>query len=145
MKCPNCSNDLTSEEYKGIQVNNCSKCGGMWFDGKEVDQLEDTVFSQDDFKNSMITNVRESEKTCPKCEKKLRTFNYRWENLELEYCAKGDGFWVDKNEEKRITEIMEKFANDLERKDKVEESWKRHLKNLQSPSFIDRVRNIIQF
>lgn len=143
MQCPNCSHKLTTQNYLGIEVNKCPNCEGMWFDANEVDQLEDTVFDQDEFKNSMITNLRPSDRSCPKCNNKMSKFNYRWEDLELEYCVTGHGFWIDKGEEKRITEIMEEQENETERKFKSEEQWANNLKSLQSPSFVDKIKKIL--
>ncbi|OGK62605.1 hypothetical protein A2334_03470 [Candidatus Roizmanbacteria bacterium RIFOXYB2_FULL_38_10] len=143
MKCPTCLIELSKKEYNGIEVDECIKCGGMWFEAQEVDQLEDTVLNQDEFKNTMITHVRDSEKNCPKCEQRMKKFNYRWEDLELDYCAKSDGYWLDKGEEKRITEIITQQANDLDRKFRIEEQWSNNLKGLQSPSIISKIRNLI--
>ena len=56
----------------------------------------------------MVTNPRKSERKCPKCGKSMTTFNYRWEELELEMCPE-HGFWLDKGEDDRITELMKKY------------------------------------
>jgi Zn-finger nucleic acid-binding protein len=143
MKCPNCSHELTTENYKGIEVNKCNNCGGMWFDSQEVDQLEDTVFNQDDLKNTMITNVKDSERTCPECGKKLKTFNYRWEDLLLDYCPTGDGYWLDKGEEERVTQIIAQREKDMERKYDAEKDWTGHLHALQSPTLINKIKDLL--
>ena len=143
MKCPICLKNLVQDEYKGIEVDKCMKCGGMWFDSQEVDQLEDTVFDQDEFKNTMITNVRESEKNCPKCEAKMKQFDYRWEDLVLDFCPKGDGYWLDKNEEEKIIEVITQEAKDVGRKLSVERKWNTTLKGFQSPSFVSKIKDIL--
>ncbi|KKP87225.1 MAG: hypothetical protein UR89_C0004G0014 [Candidatus Roizmanbacteria bacterium GW2011_GWA2_35_8] len=143
MKCPNCDGKLELNKYQGIEVEQCQKCKGMWFESHEVDLLEDTVFDQDEFKGTMITNVKESEKNCPKCEQKMKRFNYRFEDLELDFCANGDGYWLDKNEENRIEEIISQEKEDLDRKFKVEEKWGNALKGLQSPTLISKIKSIL--
>ncbi len=39
MKCPKCGADLATETYKGIQVDRCPECRGVWFDAGEVESL----------------------------------------------------------------------------------------------------------
>ncbi len=144
MKCPKCSHPLEIQNYEGIEVNACKNCGGMWFDYKEVDELEDRTLDKDEFKNSMITHVRESTRKCPVCSVDMKQFNYRWEDLELEMCPKEHGFWLDKGEEKRITEIIEKRMTELDRKYRAEEDWRNHLRNLQSRSFLSSIKKLFK-
>ena len=45
MKCPKCGMDLIEIDYKGIKVDKCSGCEGVWLDAGEleaVSQLEKT-------------------------------------------------------------------------------------------------------
>jgi len=144
MKCPQCSSPLSKIDYRGIEVEHCENCGGTWFDTHEIDQLEDTVFDQDDSKNTMVTNVQTTEIQCPKCSAPMKKFNYRWEDLELEMCPVDHGFWLDKGEEKRVLEHIESYANDLERKQKAEKEWNTELSKLQSPSFFDKVKDLFE-
>lgn len=144
MKCPKCNQPLSKIDYHGIEVDHCSNCGGTWFDTREIDQLEDTVFDQDDSKNTMVTNVKASDLLCPKCQTPMKRFNYRWEDLELEMCPKNHGFWLDRGEEKKVLEHIESFANDLDRKAKAEDEWSKELNKLQSPTFLDRVKDLFE-
>lgn len=142
MKCPNCQQNLELQNYKGIEVNQCSNCSGMWFDYKEVDQLEDTSFDQDDLKNTLVTKVKPSDKECPVCSKKMNKFNYRWEELELETCPDKHGFWLDKGEEEKVPQLIEEYEENLEEKNKTEMEWTNHLKRLQSPSLFNKLVEI---
>ncbi len=143
MKCPNCSHELAAADYKGIKVDECSNCGGRWFDAQEVDQLEDEFFDADELKTTMITNVRPSERICPKCGKKMKKFNYRWEDLELDFCEKGDGYWLDDGEEQRIIDIIKEDEKNMERTFNAEDAWTNHLKRLQSPSIISKIQDLL--
>lgn len=144
MKCPKCNQELEIASYMDIEVNKCPDCGGMWFDYNEIDQVEDSVFDEDDFKNTMITNLKSGEEDCPVCSSKMEKFNYRWEDLELESCIHQHGFWLDKGEADRLVQVMEKYTEDIARKYKVEEEWANHLKRLQSPSFFSRLSDLIK-
>ena len=52
MKCPKCGMDLKEIEFRGIQIDKCFSCGGIYFDDGEVEQLmaqedgEDGFFSR---------------------------------------------------------------------------------------------------
>ncbi len=37
MRCPKCGMELTEINYKGINVDQCFSCNGMWLDAGEVD------------------------------------------------------------------------------------------------------------
>ena len=39
MKCPKCGSDLTPEVSRGIEIDRCASCGGMWLDAGELDAL----------------------------------------------------------------------------------------------------------
>ena len=38
MKCPRCGDALTEDDYEGLIVDNCEKCGGVWFDSGELEK-----------------------------------------------------------------------------------------------------------
>jgi uncharacterized protein len=49
MRCPKCGMGLTEIDYRGIKVDRCSGCGGLWFDVGElgaVSKTEKTVFDR---------------------------------------------------------------------------------------------------
>jgi len=37
MRCPKCGMELIEIDYKGIQVDKCSECDGVWFDAGEFE------------------------------------------------------------------------------------------------------------
>ena len=39
MKCPKCGTDLIEIDFKGIMIDECSSCRGMWLDAGEFDGL----------------------------------------------------------------------------------------------------------
>ena len=40
MKCPKCSGAMSSVSHQGIEVDRCTKCGGLWFDMLEAEDLK---------------------------------------------------------------------------------------------------------
>ncbi|MGB9627151.1 MAG: zf-TFIIB domain-containing protein [Thermodesulfobacteriota bacterium] len=39
MKCPKCGMDLIEIDYKGIKVDKCSSCEGIWLDAGELEAI----------------------------------------------------------------------------------------------------------
>ncbi len=39
MHCPKCGMDLLAIDYKGITLDKCSSCGGLWFDAQEFETI----------------------------------------------------------------------------------------------------------
>jgi len=39
MKCPKCGLDLIEIDYKGIKVDKCSGCQGVWLDAGELESV----------------------------------------------------------------------------------------------------------
>jgi hypothetical protein len=39
MRCPKCGMELIEIDYKGIKVDKCSECEGIWLDAGELESL----------------------------------------------------------------------------------------------------------
>jgi hypothetical protein len=39
MHCPKCGMELTEIEYRGVQVDHCFSCGGMFLDAGEAEKI----------------------------------------------------------------------------------------------------------
>lgn len=39
MRCPKCGMELIEIDYKGIEVDKCSGCGGIWLDAGELEAV----------------------------------------------------------------------------------------------------------
>ena len=39
MKCPRCDGSLTEMQFEEVMIDKCEKCGGVWLDSGELDQL----------------------------------------------------------------------------------------------------------
>ena len=144
MNCPRCRTELKLQEYRGIQVDRCPECKGLWLDHPELDQLEDTVMDDDVAKGTMEYASRESDIQCPTCGDPMTTFNYRAYNLPIDYCPKEHGFWLDAGEEDRVLELMRQRIKDLNRSSGAEAEWARFLKRVGSRSFMDKVKDLFR-
>ena len=144
MKCPKCNSQLNTKIYRGIEVDQCSSCKGMWLDYDELDQLEDQAFDVDELKGSLIVSDDKTKYPCPHCGNPLRKFQYRLNDLQLEYCENKHGFWLDADEEKRVLQLMKEREKDMKRKFKAEAEWDHTLKRLRSKSFKSKLSNLFK-
>ena len=144
MTCPRCDGTLELETYKGIEVDRCSECKGLWLDYDELDQLEDTEMDDDRLKGTMMYAVRASDISCPRCSGPMKTFNYRAVNLPLDVCEEQHGFWLDAGEEKRVLELMKQRIKDLERSGQAEADWSNTLRKLKSKSMSDKFKGMFR-
>lgn len=39
MRCPKCGMELIEIDYKGIKIDKCSECEGIWLDAGELDEI----------------------------------------------------------------------------------------------------------
>lgn len=39
MRCPKCGEELGTLRLRGVSVDNCASCGGLWLDAGELDEL----------------------------------------------------------------------------------------------------------
>ena len=144
MRCPRCGSELKIETHKGIEVDRCSSCEGMWLDHHELDQLEDTVLDDDPVKGTMMFTSGGSDLLCPRCQSHMRWFRYRQYNVELDFCEAEHGFWLDKGEEKRVVEIMAQRIKNLKRSASAEVAWGSFLSNVNSRSFMGKVKDLFK-
>ena len=39
MRCPRCDGSLTESKFEEVLIDTCDKCGGVWLDSGELEQL----------------------------------------------------------------------------------------------------------
>ena len=39
MQCPRCDGVLKESTFEGVLIDTCAKCGGIWFDARELEQV----------------------------------------------------------------------------------------------------------
>ena len=144
MNCPRCRTELRIEKYKGIEVDKCPSCEGMWLDHSELDQLEDTVLDDDPTKGTVMFKSYGSDLLCPRCDSHMKWFRYRHYDLEMDFCEAEHGFWLDKGDEKRVQEIMEQRIKDVNRSGSAEVEWGKFVSNMRSKSFLDKMKNMFR-
>ena len=142
MNCPRCDVGLDEKSFKGIEIDNCPPCKGLWLDFHELDQLEDHSMDDDDRKGMIEYARRESDISCPHCNEVMETFNYRAHDLPIDHCKNQCGYWLDEGEEKKVLEIMKQRVQDLKRSSSAQESWGKFMERGGSRSFLTKVKDL---
>ncbi|MPZ49901.1 MAG: hypothetical protein GEU75_11520 [Dehalococcoidia bacterium] len=144
MKCTKCDATLVKETHRGIEVDACPTGHGMWLDLAELDQLEDKAFDEDELKGTLVYSQVSTTDSCPHCGSALQQFQYRLYDITLEYCPSSHGYWLDKGESERVTELMDRREGDMERSAEAQKDWAGTLKRLRSPSFVDKLTGLFK-
>jgi Zn-finger nucleic acid-binding protein len=113
MICPGCkNNNLTRVDYKGIQLDYCPSCFGIWFDRNELRQVKDKedefirFVDIDPWKDEKKFKVNPSARTCPVCQVPLYTVEYDGLDVDIDLCNICHGIWLDKGESDKIIEFL---------------------------------------
>jgi len=123
--CPRDQTALDIGREHDIEVDTCPQCGGAWYEDEELELLESTV-SEDHHRSGMIDYAkREGELNCPVCGERMRAFNYRAYNLELDACLKEHGFWLDRGEAEHVRQVMRERVAGLSRAESAQHDWHR--------------------
>jgi Zn-finger nucleic acid-binding protein len=143
MKCPDCNADLVPGKRDRVEMQICPSCKGMWLTCQELAELEDEVFDFGDAeKGSLMLGSTPTTRKCPQCGKLMKSFEYRFYDLEMDFCDELHGYWLTADEDKRILELMKKEEINLGRKVLAEERFAAHLRFLRTGSFMDRLRDL---
>ena len=144
LKCPRCEANLELEKHKGLDVDRCPECKGMWLDHHELGHLEDTVVEAGFAKGTMWMRSFGSDLVCPRCSEHMNWFRYRRFDLEIDHCPQEHGFWLDAGEERRVLEIMEQRKSDLKRSVSAQQQWDKFLNGVGHDSFFDKVKRFFR-
>ena len=144
MNCPRCDVALDEAKLKGIEIDHCPQCKGLWLDFHELDELEDHAMDDDQSKGMIEYARRESDISCPHCHEVMETFNYRAHDLPIDHCKNRCGYWLDEGEEKKVLEIMKQRVQDLKRSSSAQDSWATFMERGGSRSFLTKVKDLFK-
>ncbi|KAA3620378.1 MAG: hypothetical protein DWQ05_00095 [Calditrichaeota bacterium] len=123
MDCPVCKIELNKKSIKGIEVDECEKCEGIWCDNDELKQVKDKTDSDlnwmdfDIWKHPERFKAKSAKNHCPNCKQAMDVLDYDNTKIEIDYCKQCKGTWLDKNELENIIaaleeELLTKSVND---------------------------------
>ena len=124
-----------------MEVEACPSCQGMWLTPAELDQLENEAFNNEANKGSVYVVSHATELKCPVCSAALRQFDYRFFDLQIDCCPE-HGFWLNKDQDNQILELMRGEEERIERKFGTEYAWANYINHLRSPSFFTKLKGL---
>ncbi len=111
MICPTCREVMIVVEQDKIELDHCTKCGGVWFDAGELElMLESMGLDSGALTLAQIIDLPDAETTekkrrCPVCGRKMSKRNIGKEpEVLIDVCGWGDGLWFDGGEVHQIIE-----------------------------------------
>src|SRR5260370_34446210 len=101
MKCPDCQSELKVAKLKGINIHECIKCKGKWFERSELIRAKNKAddglrwldfdpFGEDAEKLSVASDG----KPCPRCVKKMQSLAYSQSKVVIDKCQSCQGVWL---------------------------------------------------
>ncbi|MGH7931041.1 MAG: zf-TFIIB domain-containing protein [Candidatus Binatia bacterium] len=102
MKCPKCGTETMAEFLvKGVNLERCSSCSGIWFDAPELRQLlgEDARHVAALRRGAVKQDLAGRKGFCPRDGSELlRVYSSIDRSVILDACAECRGIWLDGGE-----------------------------------------------
>ena len=112
MNCPCCSIQLRKTTLEEIEIDQCEKCKGIWFEHDELRQAKDAAdkdLNWMDFeiwKQKDLFSAKPANLACPQCNKPLVTIDYADTKVAVDCCPACKGTWLDNGEFKKILDAL---------------------------------------
>lgn len=113
--CPNDNLELQRTKLKGVNIDECTKCQGVWFDKDELKVVKDRTDENIRWINFEIFQEQENKfgkgetsKKCPKDHTMMNVLQYSNSKITIEKCPECQGVWLDKDEFIKIIKSLEK-------------------------------------
>lgn len=122
MRCPKCESEFATFTYANVEVDRCANCGGIWFDAREKEDLEQIKGAETiDFGDKRVGKKYNEMRNinCPKCNVRMvRVADRTQFHIEYESCPTCLGTFFDAGEFKDLSELT-----DVERFKKMVDIW----------------------
>lgn len=135
MKCPDCQSELKVSKLKGINIYECLKCKGKWFERNELmlakNKADDDLrwLDFDPFgKDAEKLSVASEGKPCPQCVKKMRSLTYSQSKVVIDKCQSCEGVWLAHGELAKIIRYLEKAVDSQSVKNLAHHTFKEFIK-----------------
>ncbi|HEY8504812.1 MAG TPA: RNA 3'-terminal phosphate cyclase [Gemmataceae bacterium] len=104
MRCPACPDTPLKEQLtrKGVLVDACPKCRGVWLDGGELYPFARDPGLLEREVQSCLPKAEESPRRCPRCDRAMREARLLRDDLPVEVCPECEGMWFDQGELQKV-------------------------------------------
>jgi len=110
--CPECQIHLEPMEFHGVMLDECSGCGGVWFDDGELKKCQaggtsSLIELEDQIAPAVLWHHQDHTRICPSCNIRLTTYKYLYTSeILLDECTGCYGVWVQDGELKKMAEFL---------------------------------------
>ena len=129
MKCPNdntemCQVKIESHYGQPILLEQCKKCGGIWFDETELFSARHGEAEKIELFDSESlwtpTNIEKRSLKCPLDQSELFRFKDRYflKGIILERCPSCNGIWLNRGDFTRFQQVRQELKRPKERSSK---------------------------
>ena len=92
MQCPACKKAMLILEYKGIELDHCPACGGVWLEAGELGLL--LHGTPEPPAGLALAEARPGERRCPRCPRKMNEGRFPNSAVEVDVCPARHGLWL---------------------------------------------------
>jgi Zn-finger nucleic acid-binding protein len=143
MTCPLDGAALRPANDHGVPYAECPTCSGGWFDMHEFEELEATAGKGNALSGTIEYAERATPLHCPVDGDPMVAFDYRGEDLTLDACKDGKGFWLDGGASDRVRALMRERAQGLKRASKEEAAWNAERERGFEPTLTERLKHLL--
>jgi Zn-finger nucleic acid-binding protein len=111
MNCPICDAPMIVLETNQVEVDHCTRCGGVWLDAEEMDLLLEGSAGREEIRRRVSTDDGggEKQRRCPICSKKMEKARVSRQDggaaIRIDRCERGHGTWLDGGELTALVEM----------------------------------------
>lgn len=135
MNCPDCQNELQVVNLKGVNIHECLKCKGKWFERNELMMVKNKADGSlrwldfDPFgKDAEELSIVSVGKQCPQCAKEMQSLTYTQSKVIIEKCQSCEGVWLSHGELAKIIRYLEKALDSESAKALSKDTFKEFIK-----------------
>lgn len=114
--CPRCKAELHKKHYKGVQVDECLKCHGLFFDQGELEQARDNADEDLRWLDFVLFSTKGLEKLqqdildCPNCSSPMESLQYKGSSVIINKCPKCKGVFLDNGEFEKMLSYLKRLV-----------------------------------
>src|SRR5687767_14277098 len=116
--CPRCKVNMKETHSQGTFLDDCERCGGVFFDQGEMFAALGTTADPSYWDRPETGGVmREGHLSCPRCKTDmlLQDVKHGADHVEIDRCGECGGIFLDKGEAEKILSIGAKMAETIQK------------------------------
>ena len=149
MRCPDCGDELIEARLAYVDVHDCHKCKGIWFEHNELERAKDNGdrwvrWIDFDVFSGAKASGQPGHRPCPVCGEAMTVLVYEHSDVKIDVCVTDHGVWLDAGEFKKIIKELDDLTNRISSKD-YEHIAAHELKEIVTGGHESRISEIRDF